>query len=441
MALDNLRIIKFQAENVKRIKAVEITPSGEVVEVMGKNGHGKTSILDSIKWAIQGKKEIQWMPIREGQETALIRLDLGNDEGFQLRITRTFRLLDDGEYTTDLHLTTPDGMKLRGEQTLLSTLVGAIAFDPGAFMHAQPHEQAKMLKSVVPDFDFEENARKRDKVFKERTDINREEKRFRASAEAIVVDEGTPDEPVPTDAILEKIRDAGRISSEYHAALTKRDEKRRQVTLQDGLINDCIGEIERLEERLAEWRADLTHYREKRELLEREANNFDMPSPPEDTAELSAELARLQEINKRVEVKKSQLDYVKAANEHKATSESLTKQLADLDRDAARAIELADLPVRGLEIRDDAVYLRGVPFNQASDAEQLRASMALGMAANPKIRVLRIRDGSLLDEDAMQIIREVAADEQFQIWIERVGTNGGPEAVIIENGEIRHEET
>ena len=162
-----------------------------------------------------------------------------------------------------------------------------------------------------------------------------------------------------------------------------------------------------------------------------------MPPTPEDTAQLSEELNRLQEINKRVAVKNEQRTFIEAAKELAEESDGLTAEIEEIDKEIRLAIERANLPVRGLEIRDDAVYLRGVPFNQASDAEQLRCSMALGIASNPRLRVLRIRNGSLLDDDAMEIIREVAADEQFQIWIERVGTSGGPEAVILENGMIK----
>ena len=38
-----MKIVRLTAENIKRLVAVEITPDGNVVQITGKNGAGKTS--------------------------------------------------------------------------------------------------------------------------------------------------------------------------------------------------------------------------------------------------------------------------------------------------------------------------------------------------------------------------------------------------------------
>ena len=43
-----MRIVRLEAENVKRLKAVAINPTGAVIKVAGKNKQGKTSLLDAI---------------------------------------------------------------------------------------------------------------------------------------------------------------------------------------------------------------------------------------------------------------------------------------------------------------------------------------------------------------------------------------------------------
>ena len=85
---------------------------------------------------------------------------------------------------------------------------------------------------------------------------------------------------------------------------------------------------------------------------------------------------------------------------------------------------------------DLQVTLDGLPFNQASSAQQLRCSVAMGLAFNPKLRVMVIEDGSLLDEDSLAILSEMADEADAQVWIERV-SEGEECTVIIEDGIIK----
>jgi len=77
----------------------------------------------------------------------------------------------------------------------------------------------------------------------------------------------------------------------------------------------------------------------------------------------------------------------------------------------------------------------GIPFDQASSSEQLRVSMSIAMAANPKLRVIRIQDGSLLDDNSMAAIAETAKANDYQIWIERVD-DSGKVGIVIEDGRV-----
>lgn len=105
----------------------------------------------------------------------------------------------------------------------------------------------------------------------------------------------------------------------------------------------------------------------------------------------------------------------------------------------ADAISAAQLPVQGLGFGDGVVTFNGIPFDQASSAEQLRVSMAIAMASNPKLRVIRITDGSLLDEDSLAAIADMAKAEDYQIWIERVDATGKV-GILIEDGQVKNTE-
>jgi len=131
--------------------------------------------------------------------------------------------------------------------------------------------------------------------------------------------------------------------------------------------------------------------------------------------------------------RKSLLDQ---AEKLKAEADALTAAMAKREEEKRAAIAAAKLPIDGVEFVGEAIHLNGVPFDQASDAEQLRASLAIAMAANPRLRVIRVRDGSLLDEDGLRIVEEMAGDRDFQVWCERVDSTGKV-GFVIENGEVR----
>ena len=97
------------------------------------------------------------------------------------------------------------------------------------------------------------------------------------------------------------------------------------------------------------------------------------------------------------------------------------------------------MPVPGLGFDDTGVTLAGLPFNQTGQAEQIGASAAIAAALNPKLRVMLIRDGSLLDRHSLAILAEMAEAHDMQVWLERV-TDGQPVGIVIEDGEIKNDQ-
>jgi hypothetical protein len=136
-----MRILKLTAENIKKLKAVEITPDGNLVQITGPNGAGKTSVLDSIVYAFSGGRHIEAKPIRDGQDKAAIQIDCGD-----FVINRS--ITPKGAY---LSIETKDGDKKKSPQKFLDDLVGRISFDPLEFMRKDAREQKKVLMDIVPE--------------------------------------------------------------------------------------------------------------------------------------------------------------------------------------------------------------------------------------------------------------------------------------------------
>ncbi len=435
MALDNLRIFRLEAENVKRLTAVEITPDGELVVIGGRNGQGKTSVLDSILWVLAGKDAIQWKPIRAGEAEGHIAVDLGNDEGLQLKVHRTFTAKEGDEYTTRLKVVTADGMRPQGEQTLLDSLIGALSFDPSEFIKSKPGEQVAYLKSIVPG-DFYGIAKRRKEAFEARTDFNREAKRLRALIESGPTLDASV-KRIDEAPLAEAIRTIGAQVQAWHDEFERRQRVRSHAGSFAQQADEWEAEAKELERRLAEAKSNASKCRAQAAELTDEIEAWEPQPAKPDSDEAMARLEEARRNNRLVDQLEEREALVKQAEAQEKLAERQSAIIDGCDSEVINLIESAELPVRGLEIRDDSVWLRGVPFNQASDAEQLRAALALAMAANPRLRVIRIRQGSLFDEDAMAIIRDVAAAEGFQIWVERVGA-GDADAIIIEDGQVRH---
>lgn len=413
-----LKIVCLQAENIKRLVAVEITPKGNVVQITGKNGQGKTSILDSIWWALAGTKNIQAEPIHEGASKGRIRLDMG-----ELIVERTFsKPKGKDKVTTSLRVTGADGRDFNQPQSVLDSLLGALTFDPLAFSRGKPAEQFDALKRLVPGVDFDAIAEARQADFDRRTEIGRELKREQAAADAIAVPPNTPTTKVDEEALADELESA----LDHNAAIQNRKARREtaELTLTQGRT------------KIATMRDDLAQL--EKEVAELEAKFAAAEPLPAaiDVEVLRARHREARENNAHVDAAARKREHQNKANHLQAQYDALTTRIEERDADKEAAIAEAKLPVDGLSFGDGEILLNGLPFEQASDAEQLRASIAIAMAMNPDLHVIRVRDGSLLDEDSMALVEEMASGRDFQIWVERVDSSGEV-GFVVEDGHVR----
>ncbi|RWC99816.1 MAG: hypothetical protein EOS58_31725 [Mesorhizobium sp.] len=430
------KIVRLESENVKRLKAVSISPDGNIVEITGRNKQGKTSLLDSVWWGLTGKSASkQPSPIRAGEEKATIKLDLGS-----LSITRRFIAQDDGTYTHTLIVESEEGARFQKPQNVLDQLVGELTMDPLEFTKMKPDVQFDALRRFVPGFDFDKNAADNDKDFKARTDVNRRAKEARAQAAGIVVADGTPNEPIDESALIEELQDAGT----HNADIEKRRANRAALQLDiDRRADDVLrarDQIEELKRQIAAKEqgiaADEAWISEQRERLQKAGK---LPAQI-DQSEITAKIAAARRINEAVAEKNKYLDLLARAEALELESAALTKAMADRDAEKAKAIAGAKMPVDGIGFGDGIITLNGQPFDQASQAEQIDASMAIAMAANSRLRVVLIRDAALLDDDSWQAVVALAEKYDCQVWLETVNSDRAG-AIVIEDGSILQEKT
>jgi energy-coupling factor transporter ATP-binding protein EcfA2 len=429
--MNGLKVIALKAENFKRLKAVEIKPDGSLVEIRGRNGAGKTSVLDALWVALAGKSAAPSVPIRNGAEEARIVLDLG-----ELVVTRTFRKNREGEATTSLSVTAADGAKYGSPQTMLDKLVGSLSFDPLAFSRLEPKDQFDRLRQLVPGVDFDAIQRAHDGDMERRREINRQAREAAAAAALINVPDGTPAEPTDESALVAELETAGKTNLEIEQRKTNRARATEQV-------NQKRAEAQRLAERVIQLRAEADRLAEEaaqanaaaEELQERLDSAEPLPNPV-NTTDLRAKIDQARATNANVAKAKQKQQHLDRAKELEFQADAITAKIEQRQKDKVAAIAAAQMPVPGISFGEGEILLNGVPFKQASDAEQLRASIAIAAAMNPKLRVIRVRDGSLLDEDSLAMVAQFAADNDLQVWAEIVDSKGTT-GFVIEDGRVR----
>ncbi|MDM8006092.1 MAG: AAA family ATPase [Phycisphaerae bacterium] len=449
-----MHIVELRAENVKRLRAVRITPEGRLVTLTGRNGQGKSSVLDSIAYALAGKGVQPAAPVRRGEERAEVVLKL--DDG------KTVRRTWNANGGTALAVESPDGARYPTPQKLLDELVGTLSFDPLAFTRLHPRDQAATLKQLA-GIDLTALDDSRAANFNERTIVNRELKAAEAQFAGMPEVEA-PDNEMDITTIIGRQTEAAGILKANQEARGHVEQLRGRIRNGEEHITGLNQQradqakadaeaITRLERQLAEAKDTAARHEQEHQAAKAKAESLlaqiraDLKAAEANAAALkdpnleaiNAELRQAEETNRCVRARKDRQAKAAAVADLWAKSESLTARLEEIDAEKAATITAAKMPVAGLGFDDNGVTLAGLPFDQASQAEQIRASAAIAAALNPKLRVMLIRDGSLLDRDSLAILAEMAEAHDMQVWLERV-TDGQPVGIVIEDGEIKNDQ-
>jgi hypothetical protein len=413
-----MQLIELRAENFKRLVAVRFRPTGAVTPITGKNGAGKSSVLDAIASALGGGALAPELPIRAGQTRAEVELDLGD-----IVVRRKWTAKG-----STLEVLAKDGASYKSPQAVLDRLVGELSFDPLAFGRMKPSEQAATLAKVA-GADLDAHKAERQRLFDQRAAVNRQAKEL-AGALALMarVPDGTPDEEVSLTAVLDELKAAEQGQREYDLVRRTKEAALLKFEAQGKRVAALRAELAEQEKLWAEME------RESQSAAERLAA-APRPLDPEPIRQRGREAEGL---NKAVRAKALRANREREAAAKAAESEALSAALSAHDAALETQLAAAPLPVPGLGIQAGGVTLGGIPFSQCSGAERLRASVAIALALNPKLKLMLIRDGSLLDDDGMRLLDELAAGAGAQVLIERVA-DGKAVGVRIVDGEVAAE--
>lgn len=415
------RIVKLKVQNFKNLKAIEITPEGNVITLTGANGAGKSAVLDGMQNALAGKDGSVVKPIRDGAVAADIDIDLGHGLTAHRRHTA-------GGSTLTVKL---QDERQSSPQAILDALTnGIVGFDPFAFTRLKPAEQRETFLKLV-GLDFTDHDKMRQTVYTQRTDTNREVDRLTARLSAC---KSHPDAPATEQSAsqLLKLIEAGKLTNEAKAKKAMEANNALGAwTANNDTIANALAQI-------AAWKKVIDDSLAKEpglQLAANEAREAAEKAPETDIKALEDKLVTLELDNLKFRENSQYVTVKDSLGNLQAQSTIFSQSIEKLDAAKADAISKAGSPLEGLTFDDVGLLYEGRPLTEASTGHRIRVAVAIGMALKPSLRVIFVRDGSLLDEDGLKVIAEMAKENDFQVWIEDARSED-PAALVIEDGQL-----
>lgn len=426
-----MRVKALKVTNFKGIRKLVLDdPDPYLIIFEGMNGSGKTSAVDAIWASIGGARANPDEPVRRGESRAEAVVDLG-----EYRVTRSW-----AGGKTWLKVTRADGTDAAKPQTLLDSLFGSWANDPLAFARSDPKEQAAVLRRLVPGLDDRLaalDAEARD-AYDERSDVNR----------AVRVDEGAlaslppaediqgyPSEAPDTDALLKAYRDAIQAEAAHRGRVNEVAHAWAAVNRLKGELEESDHRIYDLEQRLAK---EKKRYAEVNDFLHKARTHHDSVKAevdglaPPDVDGARAAIDRAKADARRAAVRAQHESLVERIADNRQHADYLTERLKTIEAEKSALLAEAAYPVPGLAVTGDDVRFRGVLLKEASTSEQIKVGLSVVAAMGYPVRVMAVRDGSLLDDAAMDEVGRWAREHDYQIVVEVVGTGHG--GIVIEDG-------
>lgn len=418
-----MKILELQISDMKRISAVEINPAtGAPVILTGDNAQGKSSVLDSIVFALTNTGLDD--PIRHGRPSGNVTIKLGVD---QVEYTVERKVTRKGQYLT---LRDARGVEVPKAQTFLNGVIGNYAFDPLAFTGLKPKEQVEALKQAA-GLDFSELDAARAGHYASRTEIGRQGKEAKAQFEAMTAPAGdVPAEEVSAVEAMAKLESLQVAARALEAAEADEGIKADAVT-------DAAGEVARLTDLLESAKAELAACTTAWEKAKAKIDATRESAPTEE--EIAAARKAVENVDKTNAAVRGARTYREAKERLEGLRlehANLERRIEEIDERKKEAVKNADLPLDGLELTDDGIIYNGTFFNQLSTAEQIRISTLVAMAQNPSLKIILIREGALMNRANVAMMAELANERGYQLWIEKFQEEPGDKGLHIVDGSV-----
>lgn len=410
----SMKINKLEIENVKRIKAVKMEPTANGLTIIGgRNNQGKTSVLDSIAWALGGETFRPSAAVREGSVIPPnLRVVMSNG----LVVERK------GKNST-LKVTDPSGQK--AGQQLLDSFVEKLALNLPKFMESSGKEKAQTLLKIIGVGDQLEKLDTQEKeLYDRRRTIGQIADQKEKYAKEQPYYPEAPKELVSPSELIRQQQEILARNGENQRKRKKKSELEAKKTMLKDKAESLKQELERCSEQMEEIEQDLmTASKDAADLRD------------ESTAELEASLQSIEETNRKV---RANLDKDKAEDDARTYREqynSLTAEITRVRDSKTELLNTAELPLPELSVKDGELIYKGQQWDNMSGSDRLKVATAIVRKLNPECGFVLLDKLEQMDLDNLKEFGAWLEAEGLQAIATRVST-GEECSILIENGYV-----
>lgn len=402
-----------------------------------------SSALTALIMALAGKSGMAEYPeiaLRKGQKKGKVTIELTGDaslmEDKTITVELSLRQKPSGAVVEEFRVLDSAGEEAPEPRKLLQRLFTLRAFDPLAFERMKPKEKATLVQDML-GLDLSKYDKEYQKVFDERTDLGREGKRLAAQLEAAPKHDDAPAEEfnvVELMSELDKLQAENKSRADMDKLADQLHDAQTTLCKQADKLVEQIAELQKaLEKTKEEIKAAEVGEKNARKKLEQ------LPDRSPDIAAVKEKIAKASDTNRKVRENQAYDKLEKEVKASRGEYQKLTDRLKEIQEERAEVVAKAKWPIEGMELNEDGLLMNGLPFEQASTSQRIMASVAVGMALNPKLRLLVCQHGSDLDNETLEALDAVVKANQFQLLLELVTRSKEDEercAVVIADGQV-----